>query len=94
MTEAIVVTLVPEEDCFQDLLTILGRVLEETRAFAGCRMAHVYHCETQNEIVLVQMWQNSEAHDGYLNWRAEQGVFEELTPLLAKEQIHKSYRAL
>ncbi len=94
MTEAIIVTLVPETGCFDELLTFLGSVIEETRVFDGCDMAHVYHNKTHNEIVLVQMWQDSEAHDDYLNWRAEQRVFDKIADLVAEEQIHKSFHAL
>ncbi|MBT8155403.1 antibiotic biosynthesis monooxygenase [Epibacterium ulvae] len=94
MTEAIIVTLVPEVACFDELLALLGSILEETRAFDGCSMAHVCHSKPHNEIVLVQMWQDSEAHDDYLNWRVEQGIFDKIADLVAEEPIHKPFHAL
>lgn len=94
MTEAIIVKLSPAEGCFDELLQLLADLLDQTRAFDGCTMAHVYHCHESNEIVLVQNWQSSAAHDAYLNWRAEEGIFDQIAELLSDEQIHKSYRAL
>ena len=94
MTEAIIVTLVPSEECFDDLLNLMSAALGETRGFEGCKMAEVYHNRDQNEIVLVQMWQDSEAHDDYLDWRAQTGMFDKLAELLAEEQIHRSFQVL
>ncbi|MQQ06875.1 hypothetical protein GFB49_00250 [Epibacterium sp. SM1979] len=94
MTEAIIVTLVPSEECFDDLLNLLSSVLPETRAFEGCKMAEVYHNRSLNEIALVQMWQDSEAHDDYLDWRAQSGVFDKVAELIAEEQIHRSFQVV
>lgn len=94
MSEAIVVTLTPEEDRFDDLLQLMQNLLPGTRSFAGCTMAEVFHARENNEIVLVQMWQDSEAHDDYLDWRASNGDFDLVTNLISEEQIHRSFRVL
>ncbi len=94
MNEAIVVTLTPEQDHFDDLLQMLGTLMPGTRSFEGCEMAQVFHCKDKNEVVLLQVWQSSAAHDSYLDWRATNGHFDQVADLLAKEQIHKSYHLL
>ncbi len=92
MTEAIIVTLVPEQDQFHDLADFIQSLQPSTRSFPGCVTTHVCLDPAANEIVLFQIWQNSERHDAYLTWRAEQGVFDRAGAMLSAEEQHRAYQ--
>jgi quinol monooxygenase YgiN len=67
-----------------EALAVLDRILEDTRAFAGCHRVTVAQDEADPAHVLViAEWDSAERHDAYLAWRAGEGAVPELPDLLA-----------
>ncbi|MFA4928654.1 MAG: antibiotic biosynthesis monooxygenase family protein [Patulibacter sp.] len=73
-----------QPDVVEEGLAALGRVLADTRAFAGCRSVTVVHdIDDPTRVLAIETWDSLEADDAYRMWRAGEGAPTELVPLLA-----------
>ncbi|AFO91580.1 hypothetical protein PGA1_c18850 [Phaeobacter inhibens DSM 17395] len=89
--EAIVVTINSIPELFDELVAATATMMPETRAFPGCIEAHMLLAPERHEMVIFQIWENSETQNAYLTWRAERGDFERLTEFIEDEQIFRTY---
>jgi quinol monooxygenase YgiN len=76
------VQLKPDVD-LDEAAAVLGRVLKDTRAFAGNEgVTVVQDHEDPHHFVAVEVWESLEADAAYRAWRAGDGKATELIPLL------------
>ncbi|WP_026910591.1 putative quinol monooxygenase [Patulibacter minatonensis] len=71
-------------DVVEEGIEALGRVLVDTRAFAGNESVVVIQDRTDpTRVAAVEVWESLEADAAYREWRAGDGQPKELAPLLA-----------
>jgi len=64
-------------DRVDELLQILQGALPDTRAFEGCERIDTFvDLDEPGHILLFEQWTERAAHQKYLGWRQEQGMFE------------------
>lgn len=75
-------------DAVEEGLTILRRVLAETRAFEGCESVVVLQDEADPaHVVAIETWASLEADAAYRAWRAGDGRIEDLPALLERRTL-------
>ena len=68
----------------KDLLEIFRSALADTRAFKGCLSLATYtSASNEDDIILVEEWDQRSSHSAYSKWRTETGMPELLAPILA-----------
>jgi quinol monooxygenase YgiN len=92
MNEAVVVTIHPPPETHSDFAKQAGAMTRETRSHPGCLAAHLCDAPERGEIVIFQLWTDSQAQIDYLSWRAEKGDFDKLSELLEIEPDFRTYR--
>ncbi len=93
MKEAVAVTLTPSENMFDALADLLDGLLAETRKRDGCLHAMLCRDKEQNELMIVQLWASTAAHEAYLDWRADRGDLHAVHEYLDNEAIYRVYQA-
>ena len=91
MKEAIVVTIHPTPARHVNFVNQAGVMTGETRKFPGCLAAHLCDAPERGEVVIFQLWINSQAQHDYLTWRAEKGDFDKLNEFLESEPDFLTY---
>lgn len=72
------------EDKLADARAVMARVLDETRAFAGCEGVQVLvSADAPTRWLVVERWASKEADSEYRAWRAGDGAIKDLGPTLA-----------
>ena len=61
-----------------ELSEFLNSILPDTRTFRGCHAADAFVGIGQENIVLLEEWEDKSCFDEYLNWRKERGDFDSL----------------
>ncbi|GLO70102.1 hypothetical protein MACH17_16190 [Phaeobacter inhibens] len=89
--EAIIVTITAIPGLYDELVATLQKLMPETRRFQGCIQAHLLLAPERGEVVISQIWENSELQSAYLTWRAERGDFDRLAEFIQDEQIFRTY---
>lgn len=70
-------------DRVDELLQILQGALPDTRAFEGCERIDTFVDQDEpGHILLIEQWTERAAHQKYLGWRQDQGMFELLADFI------------
>tara|TARA_B100000963_G_scaffold116333_1_gene101339 strand:+ start:679 stop:984 length:306 start_codon:yes stop_codon:yes gene_type:complete len=79
----LVIVSFPAKSNTLDLLKDAMKVaLPETRKYDGCLSVDVFIEESTNTMHLVEYWETLDQQTAYLNWRVENGLLNDLNPLL------------
>ena len=71
---------------------VMGRALQDTRAFAGNRQTDVLVDEENDAHWLIyEIWDSVEHDEAYRSFRAGDGRITDLPPLLAEPPVKKRY---
>jgi quinol monooxygenase YgiN len=71
---------------------VMGRALQDTRAFAGnLRTDVLVDSDDETHWLIYELWQTVEADDAYRAFRAGEGKIAELPPLLAAPPVKTRY---
>lgn len=92
MQEVVIVKSTPLPGKFAALAKLIGDLVAETRKFPGCRAAYLLLSPANNEQVVVHIWENPDALEAYLNWRADKGDFLRINEFLEVEQDFQTYQ--
>ncbi|MEE3373461.1 MAG: antibiotic biosynthesis monooxygenase [Planctomycetota bacterium] len=61
---------------------LLVEILPGTRGFSGCNQLEVFEAEAESILFSVSEWASHDCYDRDLEFRAEDGTVEKLTPYL------------
>lgn len=92
MQEVIIVKSTPLAGKFAALAELIGSLVAETRTFPGCVNAYLLLSAERNEQVVVHIWENPDALEAYLIWRADRGDFLRINEFLEVEQDFATYQ--
>jgi quinol monooxygenase YgiN len=71
-------------DRVDELLEILREALPDTRAYEGCEGLDLFVDQDEpGHILMVEKWTERAAHQKYLGWRQEQGMFDVLADFIS-----------
>lgn len=88
MSFTAVLTVQFQPHAVEDGLAALGRILADTRAFAGCQSVTVVQdVDDPTRALAVEVWASREADDAYRAWRAGEGAPTEIVPFLAAAPV-------
>ena len=64
-------------------LDLMGKVLPETRAYAGCVGVRTYAEAAGDHVFLVEEWETKAHQEAYLGWRVETGLMDAIGPFVS-----------
>lgn len=85
MPTQVILDITAREDKLNELKNYLREILPETRQYPGYIALDVLtNIENPNNLVVYETWESPEAYQTYVNWRAENGVFDKLGEMVAE----------
>jgi|TARA_B110000003_G_scaffold45762_1_gene43700 quinol monooxygenase YgiN len=75
----------PQSDKVNEMNDWFKNNLSQTEEYEGCQLIRGCHNEETNEVLLYEVWDSQDAHQKYVNWRAEIGDLPMLVGLSSKE---------
>ena len=64
---------------------MLGQVLPDTRAYAGCISVKTFAEAEGDHVILVEEWESKDHQQAYLGWRVETGLLEGIAPFIRSD---------
>lgn len=84
-SKAVKITVTPALGKGEQLRAFLCRAIGEVRAFSGCTFAYLAHTPDLSELTVMHGWENAQALDAYLDWRAGNGDSDLVSELMDHE---------
>lgn len=85
MTITVTLELTLKPEAVEPFCTQITSALTETRAFPGfVDIAIVRHADDPVRIIFVEQWENRAAYDGYVKFRTETGMMDQMAAVLAQ----------
>ncbi|MFY0621955.1 MAG: hypothetical protein JXQ89_09695 [Pelagimonas sp.] len=84
-SKAVKITVNPALGKGEELRAFLCRAIGEARAFSGCTFAYLAHTPDLSELTVMHGWENGQALDAYLDWRAGNGDSDLVSELMDQE---------
>lgn len=83
MAIQVILELQAKEGKAEALKGYFAEILPDTRRYDGCINIDILsNLDNPNDLVAYETWESPAAYQRYFNWRAETGVFENLTEML------------
>ena len=82
MKNLVIVSFPAKSDTLEKLMDAMMIALPDTRTYDGCLSVDVFIEKSTNTMHLVEYWETLDQQASYLNWRIEDGLLNDLDPLI------------
>ena len=92
MAVTVILELKVKPESVREAQDVMGRALQDTRAFEGnLRTDVLVNEDDEAHWVIYELWESVEHDEAYRNFRAGEGKITELPPLLAAPPVKTRY---
>ena len=94
MQETVIITMRSRPGQLADLAARMEYVAREARGHDGCLTVEILLAPDRDELTVISHWENADAFNAYLSWRAEQPDFGIVLNHVAEDPEIRSYQPL